>query len=537
MRQLPRFLTNARLIAASKPYPLAHFSSLKNPTVDALVGLAVQGHNIYFAKELEKFLDVDDKKFQAKSLFSILTKIWNSFEERNLLDSYEYTAEILNVIKNKNLFEEIIGFCKTDKTNRPLFFQMIDYKLSGYDFTLILRTPLKRLVMQEYDGKTAFDYALDLDNPEAALAYSYKLVNYVDDLEVVLRCKEVTKNKLEELASFNLEREVLMDVGGHSYSQEGIPIDLQIELSRRNMPLDKILSRLEKTLKIKDRFGKAPAVFFPYYDSEWSKKPIRAMRNFGMEIVDLYDNEVPFTHFLSPEDIEKLDKIILEKVRDSNGVVIVGNTANIDSALYKDDAKIPDFFDANNRRNFVELLTIKHALRLNKPIWGICGGMQLVAIATMNGKLIDVKDQYLKNNHLDKIRVAKDSFLKAKSLYHSDGDDAESDIMESYSAHYQAVEEAYLTKDARIVAYSENGDFKVVKAIEGEKIFLTQMHLENMLQTRSARNAVGNFAAACVADLERESERAYTPPSTTKIAMAEKVSKMIDCKFPYSSSL
>ncbi len=86
---------------------------------------------------------------------------------------------------------------------------------------------------------------------------------------------------------------------------------------------------------------------------------------------------------LPPTQDVTLQRRLLGRV---DGLLITGSSADLNSRLYK-EKKIGRFKVMNRLRACFELAIARQAIRMDRPVLGICGGLQLINVA-LGGSLI-----------------------------------------------------------------------------------------------------------------------------------------------------
>ncbi len=135
-----------------------------------------------------------------------------------------------------------------------------------------------------------------------------------------------------------------------------------------------------------------------------------------------------------------------------------------------------------------DLLLIRHVLKRNIPIFGICAGAQLLNIA-LGGKLI----QHLSNaeshtgEHYHQTEICEETLL---------GDCLKTRFCELNSSHHQAVDPAHLGQGLRISAYADDGTVEAVEAVAPPFRLGLQFHLERHRDEELRRRVFEPFVEA-----------------------------------------
>ncbi|MCH4889028.1 gamma-glutamyl-gamma-aminobutyrate hydrolase family protein [Acidaminobacter sp. JC074] len=173
-----------------------------------------------------------------------------------------------------------------------------------------------------------------------------------------------------------------------------------------------------------------------------------------------------------------------------DGLVLTGGNENISPRYYEKDLnKEIDYI--NPPRDEWEIALIKFFENNNKPILGICRGMQLINVSRNGSLFSNVHNRENSIGHfagktnmkfpVHTIKIEADS-----KLYESLGHEAE---VNSY--HYQGING--LGDGLKVVAMSRDG---LIEAIEDDsKKFLqgVQWHPEAMIETHSMKELFSNF--------------------------------------------
>lgn len=180
-----------------------------------------------------------------------------------------------------------------------------------------------------------------------------------------------------------------------------------------------------------------------------------------------------------------------------DGLLLTGG-GDVDPTMFGRGDEGTDWSGVSADRDRVELLLVEEANRLNLPIFGICRGIQVLAVA-FGGTLIQdiptrLSDTPIKHSQgqprsrvTHEVTVIPNSRVAKIMGTHT---------LEVNSFHHQAVDQA--PSDWRIVANASDG---VIEAIEypGERFLLgVQWHPEDLVgEELYARRLFQEFAAAC----------------------------------------
>lgn len=472
----------------------------------------------------------------------------NGVKQALSCEAIDQLVILFDVIEKRNLFDKIIEFDKANKDGPSLFRHAIDRRVGREGFKLISQTPLIELADQPFKVGdsilTPFEYALDQEDPEVALAFARRLVHHVSSVEVAEKCRDIAKARIVDLKYQRQEQEALASMGARG---EGEYVDYSREDSSSRMSLDRILTRVARALKIEEKYGARPRVFCPYSDSDWSDSPKTVLQDFGVKVDGMYNAPIMDPAFDLPDQLEILKKKIHDKVKASNGVLIVGNSTNLDARLSMEEGVV-DLASLQNRRTYVEMLTIQAACEYGKPMWTICGGTQMAVVA-LGGKVCDApKPEMYRGDHgKDLIAVEKGSFLDHsvdRGGYDSDAspEDGVYNLKRTraFSAHNQVADPLSVPTEFLDVAARSSNDVNVIKAFygkDGVPLFAMQTHLESMQKDYASRKVVGRIVKAFIDNFEKQQlsvESAaddVSPSSVTMAKMAKKIEETISARF------
>lgn len=158
----------------------------------------------------------------------------------------------------------------------------------------------------------------------------------------------------------------------------------------------------------------------------------------------------------------------LEKVVDlCDGLVVTGRSIDIDPKYYGEEAieatKLADYHFEDE----LDFTLIRAFYEKNKPILGICAGIQSINVCFGGSLKQDILNHSCKEEvKMHSVQIEKESFLE--KCYHTDR-------IQVNSFHHQAINQ--VAQGFRVTAISEDG---IIEAIEKDKIVGVQWHPEQM---------------------------------------------------------
>ena len=184
----------------------------------------------------------------------------------------------------------------------------------------------------------------------------------------------------------------------------------------------------------------------------YSKFPWYALReNYLTSITKLNAVPIPLSHDR---------KLIGSFTELLDGLVITGGDFDIDPKIYNQKKKGSK--NIKNKRTNFEIEIFSKFLKLNKPILGICGGAQLINVASGGTLIQDLKKRPINHEQINprnqtshKININRKTKLFKICKKNS---------LRVNSAHHQAIKK--LGKDLKISAVSSDG---VIEGIEHKK--------------------------------------------------------------------
>lgn len=153
----------------------------------------------------------------------------------------------------------------------------------------------------------------------------------------------------------------------------------------------------------------------------------------------------------------------LEKIADMcDGLVVTGSANDVHPKYYKEEpieGKKYTFDEFGLAKNIVEIFS-----DANKPILGICAGIQEINVIFGGTLYQQIPNHYLRDGSTHKIEIKPNSFLH---------DVYKVNEMQVNSYHKQAIKD--LAPNFKITAISEDG---IIEGIEKDNIIAVQWHPE-----------------------------------------------------------
>ena len=156
----------------------------------------------------------------------------------------------------------------------------------------------------------------------------------------------------------------------------------------------------------------------------------------------------------------------LEEVVDiCDGLIVIGSAIDVNPKNYGEQP-IKEIHKKTEEIDTLDFAMIKKFNDVNKPILGICRGIQAINVFFGGSLYQDIPNHKLPRNERHNVKFEKDSFLY---------DCYKTEQMQINSLHHQAIKT--VAKGFKVVAKSEDG---IVEGIENKNIIAVQWHPEYM---------------------------------------------------------
>lgn len=167
----------------------------------------------------------------------------------------------------------------------------------------------------------------------------------------------------------------------------------------------------------------------------------------------------------------------------SNGGIGVGIVLNDN---YKELINMCDgiVFQGGDDFEKYDMDTLKYIYEIDKPVLGICLGMQLMGVL-FNGSMIDIKNHKKKLDYVHEVKIKRTS--KLYNIY-------KSDIIKVNSRHKSIIKNTNLS----VVGISNDGYIEAVEDISKKFFVGVQWHPENMTHyDKKQNNLFKYFIKSC----------------------------------------
>lgn len=168
---------------------------------------------------------------------------------------------------------------------------------------------------------------------------------------------------------------------------------------------------------------------------------------------------------------------------DINGALSIGITLNNN---YKELINLCDgiIFQGGDDFEKYDLDALKYIYEINKPVLGICLGMQLMGIL-FNGTMIDIENHKKKLDYVHEVKIKRNSILY--NIF-------KSDIIKVNSRHKSIIKKTNLN----VVGISNDGYIEAIEDINKEFFIGVQWHPENMIRyDKNQNNLFKYFIKSC----------------------------------------
>lgn len=189
------------------------------------------------------------------------------------------------------------------------------------------------------------------------------------------------------------------------------------------------------------------------------------------------------------------EKDIFNLLEHLDGILLAGG-GDIDPSFYGEKSS-PKCINTSPHRDHFKIEIVNNAIKLNKPLLGICRGMQVINIAlggTIYQDLSDIEHETLDHRNTpqkDYSRLHNINMILDSKL----GIILRMETLDVNTSHHQAI-----NKLGRNLEVSAQADDLVIEAVEyqGDNYLLgVEWHPEAMAESPSTRKILKSFLGAC----------------------------------------
>lgn len=209
-----------------------------------------------------------------------------------------------------------------------------------------------------------------------------------------------------------------------------------------------------------------------------------------IERIENVDNEKPFhnRYYLTTffkEIFDELNILLFPVISEKNlqkvcdicdGLIVTGSCIDIPPLYYNEEPVKNEICDIDEFKLDKKIINI--FANNNKPILGICGGLQSINVC-FGGSLYQNIDNHNLNDSTHEIKIEKNSFLY--KTYNSS-------ILQVNSFHHQAIKS--VAPGFNITAKSQDG---IIEAIEKDNIIGVQWHPEKIKDIKFFSSFIKKF--------------------------------------------
>lgn len=181
------------------------------------------------------------------------------------------------------------------------------------------------------------------------------------------------------------------------------------------------------------------------------------------------DNTKNYTDLLDSGDIDyklvSIDDDVDNVLKECDGLLVPGGIDVVPSLYNKDNEGSKIYGNMNKRNDELDYKWIKVFNEANKPIIGICRGIQILNVYFGGTLIQDIRgheDGAVHNVDVDKESLLYKCYKKEK--------------MEVNSYHHQVIDK--LGNGLKITAYSDD---RYIEGVEGNNIYAVQWHPEKVM--------------------------------------------------------
>ena len=155
-----------------------------------------------------------------------------------------------------------------------------------------------------------------------------------------------------------------------------------------------------------------------------------------------------------------------EVIKICDGLIVTGSVIDINPKNYGEQS-IKEIHKMTQEIDTLDFTLIREFNKANKPILGICRGIQSINVCFGGSLYQEIENHKLPREERHRVKFEKDSFLY--KCYNTE-------YMQTNSLHRQAIKE--VAKGFKVTAKSDDG---IIEGIENKNIIAVQWHPEYMM--------------------------------------------------------
>lgn len=173
----------------------------------------------------------------------------------------------------------------------------------------------------------------------------------------------------------------------------------------------------------------------------------------------------------------------ISKVLDiCDGLVVTGSYIDI-NPLHYNESPITKVHEKSDEIDNLDFTLIREFDKLNKPILGICRGIQAINVCFGGSLYQDINNHKLPKTDRHSVKIEKESFLY--NCYNAEK-------LQVNSLHHQALKE--VASNFKVTAISEDG---IVEGIEKDNVLAVQWHPEMMMDMKFFEYFINKIVSKC----------------------------------------